>query len=150
MTWAVREARPGDINRIANRMRAIDRLEVGALGKSPKEALRQSLGGSTLAFTGLKNGTPECMGGVVPLSLLDGEGAIWLLGTDALTTGGRHFLTTIPQLLGMIQKDYPKLSNMIAAENCKSIRWLRKLGFDISEELCDIGGVAFRHFSRGE
>lgn len=147
--WTVEAARPRHINVIANRMRAIDVIECAAQGRTPKESLRLGLKASTPCLTFLCDGVPAAMLGVTPVSVIEGRGLIWMLGTDALDRSHRAILTLAPPILKAIERETPKLENIIAVDNRKSAAWLRRLGFAFDEEILYVGGVAFRRFSRG-
>jgi hypothetical protein len=65
---------------IATRMRAADVEETGAMGRTPKQALRLGLRASVDCMTVLIDGRPEAMLGLTPKNLLEGEGMAWMLG----------------------------------------------------------------------
>jgi hypothetical protein len=70
---------------IATRMRAADVEEVGAMGRTPKQALRLGLRASVDCMTVLIDGRPEAMLGLTPKNLLEGEGMAWMLGPRRFT-----------------------------------------------------------------
>lgn len=130
-------------------MRLIDAAECLAVGHTPKQALRSSLKVSTFALTIMLNGRPVAMLGVTPYSVLEGMGSPWLLGTDEVLKGARQFLTVGPRVVEAMQREWPKLSNYVGAENRPAIRVLLRLGFDVSPEVVVIGGLAMRLFTKG-
>ena len=86
---------------LALHMRAADRIECEALGRSPKQALRLSLRPSLHALTALDpdDGRPLAMFGVVPLDLVNGVGVPWFLGRDEVFDYGRDLMARGPQII---------------------------------------------------
>lgn len=81
--------------------------------------------------------------GVVTTSLIDREGAIWLLATDEAAKHRRAFVRFPKRFLPLIHKHYTMLHNKVHADNRLAIRWLEYLGFKIG--LADGQGMrAFR------
>lgn len=147
--WSIQPAHIRHINRLANRMREVDRVECLATGRQPKQALRHCLNGSTLAWTVLKDGKPVGMFGVLPLSIIEGRGAPWFLGTDELLTGARQWIKWGPGFVEAMQGDFPRLQNIVAIDNHRAIRVLKALGFAVSTETVIVGDVAMVRFSKG-
>lgn len=139
-------AHAGHVGTIAARMRDIDRMEVAAFGRTPKRALRLGIMGSTIAMTAKVEGKPEAMFGVVPVSLLDGLGSPWFLGTDEVYRHGRELVAWGPELVGKMLDSSPHLSNVVMAANGRAIRLLRRWGFVMGDEAKMIGGHAFLDF----
>lgn len=139
-------ARAIHIREIARRMRDADRLEVSAAsGKSPFDALAFSLRRSAYAWTALVNGRPEVMFGVADLNLIEGSGAVWLLGTDAVEKYSRIFLRMSRDFRRQLLARYIVLRNFVHADNRVSIRWLEWMGAKFGEPI-DWNGHAFRMF----
>lgn len=147
--WTVEAARPGHVNRIANRMREIDKRECGAFKHTPKQALRLALAASSLSWVALYHGQPEAMFGLRIASLIAGVGQPWLLGTDKLDRGMRELVAWSPRFVAAMQGETPRLENHVAVENRRSIRYLRHLGFVFDDEPVTIGGVPMLRFSKG-
>lgn len=119
---------------IAARMRPADRDEVfAASGKSPADALVYSLRKSSVAWTAMVDGRPELMFGVGDVNVLAGVGAPWLLGTDAVEQHYRVFLRGSRRWLEQLLLRYAVLRNFVDDRNATSIRWLRWLGFELSD-----------------
>jgi Type II secretory pathway, pullulanase PulA and related glycosidases len=139
-------ARALHIRTIAKRMRQADRDEVlASSGKTPLEALRYSMRKSAFSWAVLVNGRPEVMFGVCNMSVLTDTGIPWLLGTDAID---RHYVAFLRQSAGCLAQlsaRYPILRNFVDDRNVVSIRWLRWLGFTISEPV-HLNGHDFRMF----
>lgn len=137
------------VGRIANRMREMDVRECAALGKTPKQALRQGVQLSTIAWTALVDNQPEAMFGVVIDSVLDRKGTPWFLGTDEVYRHGRELLMWGGALVSRLQQDSNlTLSNIVCSENVAAIRLLPKWGFVVDEEEHEVGGEMFRAFRR--
>ncbi len=139
-------ARPSHVNRIANRMRDVDRQECEAMGHSPKQALRDGLFNSQKVWTALVDGEPEAMFGLVVNSALTGEGVPWFLGTDEVYRHGKALLSWGPGFVSIIRDSSPRASNLVSADNFKAIRLLGKWGFIVHPELEYHSGIAFRRF----
>lgn len=111
----------------------MDRVECAASGHSPKQALRLGLRGSTLCWTAKVDGRAEAMFGLVVTSALGGTGTPWLLGTDEVYCHGREMLRWGPVFLARMVELAPSLSNVVAADNTRAIRFLRRLGFEVDD-----------------
>ena len=131
---------------IASRMRAADRIECAALGHSPKQALRAGLASSSPAWTALVDGRAEAMFGLVVTSALGGEGRPWLLGSDAVYAHPRAMLRRGSGFLAAMFDTTPRLSNLVAVDNIRAIRLLRRWGFTLDTETMMIDNIAFRLF----
>lgn len=110
-------------------MRQADRDEILELnGVTPREGLEISLAQPGHHWTGLIDGEPVVIFGVVPVTVSGGAAAIWLLGTAAVTQHSRTFLRfsrkAVTELLGR----YDVLLNIVHADNRVAVRWLKWLG----------------------
>lgn len=136
---------------IAARVRAADREELQALSLTPEKALRQSFRLSHLAWTGLIDGVPVCMYGVVKASLLGRVGRPWMVGTYLLDKHQLVFLRRCRFSLKTMQMCFSKLENHIDARNTRAIQWLKWLGFSFSEpEPLGPLNMPFIRFTLGE
>lgn len=140
------QASPAHIAPIANRMREWDRREAAAFGKSPKQALRMGLAASLWAITAKVDGRPEAMIGLVPMSLIEGRGQPWMLGSDAIYRHPREMLRNVAPMLGRMRADCPRLENWVATGNGRAITFLRHCGFAFGEPI-DVNGLEMRRFS---
>lgn len=143
-------ARLTHVGVIASRLRECDRIECIALGRLPKEALRIGLRTSLKPLTVLVDDRPEAMLGVMPLSLMRGSGLVWMLGTEAMYRQKRALVSLGPDVLAWISDGMRDLSNIVAADNVRAIRFLRHLGFHVGGPVQQHGGVAFVPFRRRE
>lgn len=148
MSLSIRTARATDAKIIAATIRTIDEIECRAHGRSPRRAM---LNGMRLgmAWTVTRDGFPIAMFGVAAVSLLDGHGRPWLLGSTALDGERRRWLTLGRKWVRLMRAQYPRLDNWIAQENVASRLWLAHLGFDFDPEIVHIGDVPFRRFHLG-
>lgn len=140
-------ASPAHVGTIAARMREIDKLECAIMGRTPKQALRLALQGSSLAWTAKIDGRPEAMFGVAAVSLIDREGSPWLLLTDE---GARHAKALVRdgrRYSDLIQMEYSVLKNFVHADNHSACRWLVRLGYTLGEPF-DMHGHPMRPFER--
>lgn len=144
-----RELMSGDIEYIAANLRKADHDEITAL-RGPtdmKGALAQCILLSSHYWVAADGAEPVFVFGVTPVSLLDGMGAPWLLGTEKtfnypriLVKEGRRYIAEMLEL-------YSTLANFVDARNVKSIRWLARLGFKIyTAEPFGHAGLPFHRF----
>lgn len=136
------------IARIANRMRAIDRMECAAMGRTPKQALRSGVLYSEKAWTALVDDMPEAMFGVVLDSALTGEATPWMLGTDEVYRHGRELLMHGPAIVALLGDSRLTLSNLVSSANSRALRLLTRWGFTVEDQEIEVGGVQFRRFVR--
>lgn len=131
---------------IARNIRTADRIELWAGYRvSPYEAIRLSVeSGESAVF--LHSGVPFAIGGV---SGPVGEaGSPWLLATDGILLCPRGFAECSRLVQASFDSRHPYLENHVHSRNHLSIRWLKWLGYKVSEALTDIGEGKFRKFSK--
>lgn len=133
---------------VAIHMRQADRDEVQASsGKTPFAALEFSLERSTMAHTVLFDGVPAGIFGVGDLNLLARKGSPWFLGTDLVDANAATFARASVFWRDQLLQRYDVLANLVDDRNAASIRWLRWLGFTLSEPIpVGRGGEMFRLF----
>lgn len=124
-------ARLSHVGPIALAMRDIDRLECMVWGHSPKEALRNGLMASTVAWTALIDGKPQAMFGASTVSFLDGIGRPWLLMTDEAVRHQKSLVRLGRIYTDAIHRHYAHLENWVHCDNAAAIRWLSRLGFAV-------------------
>lgn len=146
LRWTV----PGDAEAILADLRPADAAEMRALGHEPEAALRESLRVATWSVTGLCDGVPVCLFGVAPTVALAGVGAPWMFATNGLARVRRPFVEACRPVVDVMLQDYPRLQNLVHAENRGVLRWLRWLGFEISTGTLTHNGHAFRLFRAGD
>ena len=140
-------AEPSHIPALAEAMRDWDVTECAAMGHSPAEALRDGLGRSLWALTALVDDEPVAMMGVCPLSMIEGTGVPWMLGTEAVYRGARELVRYGPAIISEMEETFPTLSNFVAADNDRAIRFLKHWGWRISSKRVAVGGIDFVEFS---
>jgi hypothetical protein len=131
---------------IACRMRDWDKREAAAFGRSPKEALRIGLSASLWAYTALVDGRPEAMLGLTPVSLIEGRGVPWMLGTDAIYAYPRAMLRGVGPVIARMQADCRSLENWVAVGNERAVRFLKGCGFGFYETR-EVGGLEMQRFT---
>lgn len=139
-------ASPAHVGTIATRMRDIDRLECAVFGRAPKQAVRLALMSSARAWTVKVDGRAEAMFGVTAVSALEGIGSPWLLMTDVAARQARALVVLGRRYTGEMKRMFPRLENMVHADNATAIRWLSRLGYAI-EDAAMVNGHPMRGFS---
>lgn len=91
------------------------------------------------------DGRPEVMFGIGDLNVLAGVGAPWLLGTDAVERNYVAFLRQSVEFRDQLLRRYPVMRNFVSDDNRASKRWLKWLGFTLSDPV-DMRGHPFRLF----
>lgn len=130
----IRPTEPGDVARLFANLRASDLAECQAYGKPDIAAgIESSAARSLLCWTGLVDGELAAILGVAPLSIVNGIGSPWMLGTPVLDAHQRVLVRKTPEYIARMLKAFPHLVNFVHAKNTTSVRWLRRLGFSLSE-----------------
>lgn len=135
---------------IGKMVRAADRDELRAsTNHSPEEAMEAGLAYSDQAMTGLIDGVPVCMWGVVRESLVMNMGVPWMVATSLLDKNAATFLRHCKGPVLAMLGDYDTLINHVDARNVKAIRWLKWLGFKVEREPVEYGveKLPFHRFS---
>lgn len=141
-------ASPAHIGRIALRMREADRIECGARGRNPKQALRLALRSSSWALTAMVDGKPEAMLGIAPVSIVSDKACPWFLGTDEVYRRGRDMLRLGRHVIAQMHEHSRRLENSVSADNDRAIALLLRWGFTIEGPSFMDGGVKFLRFWR--
>lgn len=137
---------------IAADMRADDVMELNALGKHDIErALEDALRRSRMSACCMINGQPAALLGMGHVgSVLTPIGVPWMLGSTLLDTHRRVLLTEALPMVDYMRSKYPRMENYVYAGSKKSVRWLRRLGFEIHRPI-PLGpdGQEFHPFTMG-
>jgi len=143
---SVRPATIHDAISLGPRMKREDADEAyAAIGLGPQASLILSLQASEVAGTGLIDGIPIVMFGVVR----DGnKGMPWLLGSSDIQRVSRRFLRESKLCVREMKKRFDLLENFVDARHTVSIHWLRWLGFTIHD--AEPYGFEHRPFHRFE
>ena len=146
----VRSVLPGDLAYIGAHMRLADRQELEAAQGpvDPQEALYRAVLLSTSSWVLVgRSGRPFAAFGVAPLSLLDGSGLPWLLGTDEAAREGRTLVREGRKYVPRMLEEHPHLVNYVDARNGRSVEWLRRLGFTVHAPApYGVAGLPFHRF----
>lgn len=132
----VRSVEPGDAEDLAPRLRQADLDEIAAAGApDPLKALRESAALSTSSWTVEIDDEVAVMMGVCPISMLNGIGSPWLLGSDAVTRHAGAFIKQTLVYIPLMLEAYPHLFNVVDVRNTKAIRWLKRAGFTLGDPI---------------
>jgi len=140
-------SRPTHVGPIATKMRAADVKECLFSQLTPKGALRLGLQVSETCWTTLVDKVPVAMFGVVPTSVMEGRGRVWMLMTNDAMTHRRAIVRLGRLYTEALQRHYRILDNYVHAENDAAIRWLARLGFVVGP-IDVIRGQPVRYFMR--
>lgn len=149
MTIIIRKATSDDARRLAPNLRKEDRDECLAGSGDPSVTLPQSVLASHRAFAIMSHDEPIGIFGWIRDS--DGAARVWMLGSDALTSGPnvRLFLRESREWVELLNERFPVLWNLIDSRNSLHIRWLRWLGFTfINRVAAGPQGLTFFTFVR--
>lgn len=127
----IRCATSADAAALAPRLRQADLNEIEAgSGKPPLEVLEAGLRLSTEAYAVELSSTGEVVAlfGVAPTEEPK-LGAVWLLGSDKISSIRFTFLRQSKQWLTKLFSRYQLLGNSVDARNTLHVEWLRWLGF---------------------
>ena len=154
MAVRIRPTTEGDIDALNANLSAADRDEiVAASGPDTRETIRLALSLSThaLAVEGERDEL-LCLMGCAPISMLDGRGAPWMLGTPELRGYRRTLARVARRYFSEVARAYPVLVNHVDARNTESIKLLRWLGcrFDPPAPFGKAGLPFMRFEWRGE
>lgn len=138
----VRQSVPADAEAIVASLRPADAAELWASNRTTgAECMAFGMRYGDQSWAGTVDGEPVCMFGVVPASLLGRVGVPWMVGTtamDRLRVQKALLHESRPALQAMFSR-YDVLANVVDARNAAAIRWLRWLGFTVSDEAVPYG-----------
>lgn len=132
MDIEIRKATRDDAIYVARNIRKDDALEIAASGMPVRDAVLLSYAGSDECFVGTKGGKVALIFGVAAPIFKD-TASVWALGTDVSNEAPVSMVKIGRAIVQDFLSRYPRLENYCAADYEKSIRWLKKLGFTISE-----------------
>lgn len=142
-----RPATIDDAFELAPRLREADRRELDAQGRPDHDVvLAESIAMSEEVYAFVHDSEVHAVFGVV-----DGgdHGVPWMLGSDMLFNQSRQLVTLPQQYLKRWLARYGLLQNMVHAENHRSIRWLKRIGFEIHPPF-PYGTTSFHLFTQGK
>lgn len=144
-------ARECHIDELVANMRQLDRQELtAASGPDLHDTLIKSLAFSYAPGAAFDDKGLMCIFGALPGKLMGDEAAPWLVGTDRLTLHPSALNRGTRSYLGKVRQLFPKLFNYVDARNLPSIRWLRRMGFQIDEPMpFGLAAMPFHRFHMG-
>jgi hypothetical protein len=132
------EARSAHAEALAPRIRPVELDEIAAAaGVTPLRALLDCLKHSDFARSALFDGEVACMWGVEHMrwSAVSGRvGAAWLLTSALVEKYPKTFWKHCREEVARIFRSYDLLVNAIDARHEQSLRWAKRLGFDLQEQ----------------
>lgn len=129
----VRDVLASDVEQLIANLRKEDKAEILAYSDDIAGTITHALQHSAWARAAEVDGELACLFGVGPVSMLSESGVPWMLGTDVMNRNKRSVITFGKQYIQAMLNEYPHLWNMVHAENKRSIKWLKRLGFTIHE-----------------
>ena len=126
---------------IADHCREADRLELGALGVTPYQAMMTGLMMRGTACTGTVDGVPVCMFGVAETSMIGNAGRPWMVAADNVERYQIQFLRRNRSMVRKWLASYSILENYVDVRNTQAIKWLRWLGFKFDEQPVPMGSM---------
>lgn len=128
----IRDATLDDLEALFGDIRPIDQAECEALfGDQWQHGVRMGAIGSMRLWAAEKGGRLLAVGGLAPISMVDGRGSPWLLGTRAMTR--RDFVRISRASIANALAICPRLENWVWAGAATSVRWLRQVGFHVEQ-----------------
>ena len=123
---------PEDVSLLYRRLRNEDLEEI--ITNHDTDVRRVLLSGvqnSTEAWTFLWDGVPESIGGIIRQE--DGSGIIWQLGSVEVKRHSRRFLVKAREIVRKWRRQYPVIHNFVGVKSTGAHRFLRWLGFVITD-----------------
>lgn len=148
--YVFRSPTPADIAFLAANMRQADIAEIQAAGDTRNlfDVVADGVADSALCVAVESCGELLCIGGAAGRSLMSSNGIAWMLCTKAIEKHNRLFVMHGRECVSVLLLRYASLHNCVDANNVKSIRWLKKMGFAIQEPMPHpISGRMFCRFS---
>ncbi len=119
---------------IAENVRDEDREEMWAATlQTPGRALRMGWLYSDQCLTGMIDGKPVCMWGVLGESFVTNHGTPWMVAAKGIDDNAMMFLRHCKGPVMDLLRGYDTLENYVDARNTRSITWLKWLGFTVEE-----------------
>lgn len=144
----IRPTEPGDVALLAENMRAVDVAELAAGGHLDLHAaVGNSVKMSLLCWSYFDGDELLCIMGAASISMLDGLGAPWMLGTPAMLRCSRILVRIAPRYISTMLQVFPRLVNCVHADNTTSVRWLQRTGFKLLDPVAHpVTGAIFYPF----
>lgn len=138
--YSVVPALPEHAYVIAANPRPEDVEEVrAASGADVLTAMLKGIRHSEKAFTGMADGVPILVGGVVLDSMVCNIGTPWMIASKELDKHAVAFIRLCREPIMEILGGYDTLINHVDARNKRAIRWLKWIGFKVESEPKEFG-----------
>lgn len=133
---AIRVLEKGDIGHLAENLREADRCELAALDNQPINPFHVIsraivMSSHVWTFARVADNTPISIFGVAPMA--EHIGSPWMLGTEELYDHPRDLVVLGRRYIQLMTGAYPVLINYVDARNEKSVRWLKRMGFQFGD-----------------
>lgn len=141
-----------DVSRLVATMRETDRDElIAASGADLEKTLAHAVALSTHAWAADYKGELLSLFGFAPYGVLSDTAAPWCIATPALSEVPGMLVRSAARYFADVRQLYPRLVNFVDARNTPSIRWLKAMGFTLSDEAIPFGqaGLPFYRFEMG-
>jgi hypothetical protein len=138
-----------DVHALVSNMRQCDIDELEAVSYDvPTDAILKSIAQSRNEFLYAVYADDKllCICGCAENSLLSSEARPWLIGTNAMTKYHRHLTPTAKAGVRMMLARWHTLANIVDVRNRTSIRWLKSIGFEMTETLESKPGYHVKRF----
>lgn len=122
--------KPAHCRLVAHDIRERDReeLRVG-WGSAPWETMSVGMADSTRALTVLNDLKPMCVAGVIPLEILTGRYALWIVGTNEIDRHPFAFARASRKWLPRLLDGCGIVTNLIDSLDKPALKWAQWLGF---------------------
>lgn len=147
MKVEIEEARPEHIPQVLSICRPFEQMALDKLGiEETFEYIRGMIKSSAEAWVGKIDDEIACLWGVDQRSIISSSAVIWLMTTKVLEDHPFVFVRHSQIRLAELRKRYHYIHGVVQVENERSVKWLRWLGFTLSEPEM-FGGYMLKKFS---
>ncbi len=146
------DGRDHHVEALVGKLRQADIDEIAAsTGGDPDEILRRSWNNSKIRYAIMWKGEVVGVFGVAPLWLSSMVGIVWMMGSDRVSEISLSMVRLGREFIEKMMDEYPVLCNWVDARNELSIKWLKKVGFEVSDKVSAVwgGDVPFHFFEIG-
>lgn len=121
-------------------LRDEDAAEVWAASRHlPIESVQESIKASVVSWALLLDGTITAVFGITPADMVSGVGIVWALTANTVNKHPKTCHQVAKEILPFFLDQYPILINMVHAKNTRTLRWLKRVGFTVSEATVPAG-----------
>lgn len=128
-----------DVGELVRNLREADAEELKALGGNYDQLAEGLSKVSHDTMICRVDGVLACAFGVHRQTVLGTTGVMWLLGTPVLFKNVRTFWLASKDYVAHARQNFEVLTGTVWSRNIPSIRWLRRLGFTVSETPYPVG-----------